>query len=94
MKCALPGMYGRKIAIQSDAIGGVFKDEMSKYVSPDTGVSFEEVAKAFNQMRDEIRSQVEADTRPQSTKEVEVVNDFEALKQKILKQDAEAHSQK
>ena len=94
MKCALPGMYGRKIAIQSDAIGGVFKEEMSKYVSPDTSVSLEEAAKAFNQMRDKIMSQVETDTRPQSTKEVEVVNDFEALKQKLLEQDAEAHSQK
>lgn len=94
MKCALPGMYGRKIAIQSDAIGGVFKEEMLKYVSPDTGASFEGAAKAFNQMRDEIMSQVEVETRPQSIKEVEVVNDFEALKQKILKQDAEAHSQK
>lgn len=94
MKCALPGMYGRKITIQSDAIGGVFKEEMSKYVSPDTGMSLEEVSKAFNRMSDEIRSQVEADTRPQFTKEVEAVNDFEALKQKILKQDAEAHSQK
>lgn len=94
MKCALPGMYGRKIAIRSDAIGGVFKDEMTKYSAPDTGMSLEEAAKAFNRMSDEIRSQVEADTRPQSTKEVEAVNDFEALKQKILKQDAEAHSQK
>lgn len=94
MKCALPGMYGRKIAIQSDAIGGVFKEEMLKYSLPDTGMSLEEAAKAFNQIGDKIKSQAETATRPQSTKEVEVVNDFEALKQKILKQDAEAHSQK
>lgn len=94
MKCALPGMYGRKIAIQSDAIGGVFKEEMLKYSLPDTGVSLEEVTNSFNKMRDDFQKQIEADTRPQSTKEVEAVNDFEALKQKILKQDAEAHSQK
>lgn len=90
MKCALPGMYGRKIAIQSDAIGGVFKEEMLKYSLPDTGMSLEEVANSFNKMRDNFQKQIEIDTRPQSTKEV--VNDFEALKQKILKQDAEAHS--
>lgn len=94
MKCALPGMYGKKIAIQSDAIGGGFKEKMLKYSLPDTGASFEKVAKTFNKIRDDFQKQIETDTRLNGKKETEAVNKFEELKRKLLKKDSEAHSQK
>lgn len=102
MKCALPGMYGRILPIESSIMEDLYKQELSKYL-PNIYETLTE--KDHEEQWDLYKKKMLDDSEvfllyENSDKEPKLIskalspNEFEQFKQKLLKKDAEKHSQK
>ena len=88
MKCALPGMYGRKVIVESSFIHDSYLDAMRVDMDPAYNCNREEAVKKYEEYISKIISSKEDSVYYEVDKN-NAQNELEALKRDLLQKDKE-----
>lgn len=89
MKCALPGMYGRKIPIVSDALCRSYTPITKEFLMDDPYDDFHKVIEEYKKMLENVLENMDLDSDINKIKKHNYEKELEALKQYLIQKDKE-----
>lgn len=91
MKCALPGMYGRKAPIVSDALCRSYTPITKEFLMDDLYDDFHKAIEEYKKMLENVLENMDLDSDINKIKKHNYEKELEALKQYLLQKDKEEH---